>query len=143
MKIRNGFVSNSSSSSFVVKGFVIPKEDINFDKLTNKILEKYPQLETDYMISLKEAEYFDEYEYAYELMSNMRRLNLYVAENEEDGAPSNSVLVGKLLQDTEYELRDMIIDCNIDDELKEIKEILDKTTNTPLECKIVVGTRMC
>lgn len=143
MKIRNGFVSNSSSSSFVVKGFIIPKEDINFDKLTNKILEKYPQLETDYMISLKEAEYFDEYEYAYELMSNMRRLNLYVAENEEDGAPSNSVLVGKLLQDTEYELRDMIIDCNIDDELKEIKEILDKTTNTPLECKIIVGTRMC
>ena len=29
MKVRNGFVSNSSSSSFILKGFVIPRESIN------------------------------------------------------------------------------------------------------------------
>ena len=42
MKMRNGFVSNSSSSSFVVYGATIEK-----DKLLEALLEKFPDLEVE------------------------------------------------------------------------------------------------
>ena len=32
MKIRSGFVSNSSSSSFVVKGYLLPKDNFDYNK---------------------------------------------------------------------------------------------------------------
>ena len=143
MKIRTGFVSNSSSSSFVVKGFVIPKKDINFNEFMNKILIKYPQIETDYMRELKKDECFDEWEYNYELFSNMRKLGIYATDNYEDGAPYDSILIGELLQDSEDGLDDMIIDCIITGKLEEIKQIIEEISNEPLECKVIVGTRCC
>lgn len=42
MKMRNGFVSNSSSSSFVVYGATIEK-----DELLEALLEKFPDLEVE------------------------------------------------------------------------------------------------
>lgn len=143
MKIRTGFVSNSSSSSFVVKGFILPRESIDFTALVNKLLEKYPQLEDDYMRGLKEEEDFDECDYHWCLFSNMRKLGVFATDCEEDGAPYNTVLIGELLQDTEYDFHDMVIDCVVEGKLLEIKELIESISNQPLDCKVVVGTRMC
>ena len=58
MKMRNGFVSNSSSSSFVVYGAVIEK-----DELLEALLKKFPDLEVerdeDGEIFLEETDIYD------------------------------------------------------------------------------------
>jgi len=58
MKMRNGFVSNSSSSSFVVYGATIEK-----DELLEALLKKFPDLEVemdeDGEIFLEEKDIYD------------------------------------------------------------------------------------
>ena len=58
MKMRNGFVSNSSSSSFVVYGATIEK-----DELLEALLKKFPDLEVerdeDGEIFLEETDIYD------------------------------------------------------------------------------------
>ena len=73
----------------------------------------------------------------------MRKLGIYATDNYEDGAPYDSILIGELLQDSEYGLDDMIIDCIITGKLEEIKQIIEEISNESLECKVIVGTRNC
>ena len=49
MKIRNGFVSNSSSSSFILKGFVIPRESINYEEIMKKFDFDYQPIVDEYV----------------------------------------------------------------------------------------------
>jgi hypothetical protein len=77
MKIRNGFVSNSSSSSFIVKEkdlHIIQKANINFVKVQDmlkdfEMLEKsITNIETKYINNLYDA--FSDIKYSFETIHN-------------------------------------------------------------------------
>ena len=138
MKIRTGFVSNSSTSSFIVKGFIVPREKMDVQTLFDYLLEKYPEFKE------KWAKY-DEDEADYEISYDLRDKGLYITDSEEEGAPKDSYIIGSLLQDTGSEgyIEDMTIDCSLDDNLTELKQVLEDITKEDLECKVIVGTRMC
>lgn len=61
MKIRNGFISNSSSSSFICKGYTIP--ELDEEKLINILISKYPDCITETNKDYNTEALFTEYLY--------------------------------------------------------------------------------
>ena len=147
MKIRSGFVSNSSSSSFVVKGFVIPSDKIDEKKLFEQCCNKFESTK-ELVERHKASEYYDEHETMWDAMYSLRDNGIYYADNEEDGAPKNSVLFGELIEETGSDrdwFNDHIIDCVLDEDTTELQNMVKSslTEEVELPLKIVVGTRMC
>ena len=137
MKIRSGFVSNSSSSSFVVKGYLLPKD--NFDY--NKMIEIMNKFEFDYGEDLDEDTIKDIFYWEFTNMLSSK--NIYICTNTEDGCPDNNTLmVGELLAEVDDEggyFDTMVLDLENSPSLEDLKEKLN--INAPI--KIIVGTRCC
>ena len=137
MKIRNGFVSNSSSSSFVVKGYLLPK--YNFDY--NKMIEIMDKFEFDYGEDLDEDTIKDIFYWEFTDMLSSK--NIYIGTNTEDGCPDDDTLmIGELLAEVDDEggyFDTMVLDLENSPSLEDLKEKLD--INAPI--KIIVGTRCC
>lgn len=145
MKIRTGFISNSSTSSFIVKGYLIEKDKVDLEVLQTKIQETYPDIK-EMIDKYKEQGWEDEiyYETSYKLRDN----GLYFTENEEDGAPKNHIIFGQLIEDSGSDdyLHDHIIDCSLDEKMVEIKNIISPAIKENIDdqpVKIIIGTRMC
>jgi hypothetical protein len=131
MKIRSGFVSNSSSSSFVLFGFLLDKEDYNeFDLL--KKLDKRLTIEI-----------YNEDKYAVrEEISDKYDITI------EDGDSDNGISEEKIfigierfkfdengyVDSTATDFSEIIKDIN------DIKTILELTDITPL---VITGSRSC
>lgn len=137
MKIRSGFVSNSSSSSFVVKGYLLPKD--NFDY--NKMIEIMDKFEFDYGEDLDEDTIKDIFYWEFTDMLSSK--NIYIGTNTEDGCPDDDTLmIGELLAEADDEggyFDTMVLDLENSPSLEDLKEKLD--INVPI--KIIVGTRCC
>lgn len=137
MKIRSGFVSNSSSSSFVVKGYLLPKD--NFDY--NKMIEIMNKFEFDYGEDLDEDTIKDIFYWEFTDMLSSK--NIYIGTNTEDGCPDNDTLmIGELLAEVDDEdgyFDTMVLDLENSPSLEDLKEKLD--IDAPI--KIIVGTRCC
>lgn len=137
MKIRSGFVSNSSSSSFVVKGYLLPKD--NFDY--NKMIEIMNKFEFDYGEDLDEDTIKDIFYWEFTDMLSSK--NIYIGTNTEDGCPDNDTLmIGELLAEVDDEdgyFDTMVLDLENSPSLEDLKEKLN--INAPI--KIIVGTRCC
>ena len=137
MKIRSGFVSNSSSSSFVVKGYLLPKD--NFDY--NKMIEIMDKFEFDYGEDLDEDTIKDIFYWEFTDMLSSK--NIYIGTNTEDGCPDDDTLmIGELLAEADDEggyFDTMVLDLENSPSLEDLKEKLD--INAPI--KIIVGTRCC
>lgn len=137
MKIRSGFVSNSSSSSFVVKGYLLPKD--NFDY--NKMIEIMDKFEFDYGEDLDEDTIKDIFYWEFTDMLSSK--DIYIGTNTEDGCPDDDTLmIGELLAEADDEggyFDTMVLDLENSPSLEDLKEKLD--INAPI--KIIVGTRCC
>lgn len=137
MKIRSGFVSNSSSSSFVVKGYLLPKD--NFDY--NKMIEIMNKFEFDYGEDLDEDTIKDIFYWEFADMLSSEKI--YIGTNTENGCPDNDTLmIGELLAEADDEggyFDTMVLDSENSPLLEDLKEKLD--INAPI--KIIVGTRYC
>lgn len=137
MKIRTGFVSNSSSSSFVVKGFLLSKEDFNH----NKMIEIMDKFEFDYGDNLEEDNIKDIF-YNY-FLDELRDKKMFMSYYEEDGSPDDdTIIIGELLADidsSEGYIPTTVIDTEPSPKLDSIKEKMG--IDSPI--KIIVGTRCC
>lgn len=137
MKIRTGFVSNSSSSSFVVKGYLLPKD--NFDY--NKMIEIMNKFEFDYGEDLDEDTIKDIFYWDFVDMLSSEKI--YIGTNTEDGCPDdNTLMIGELLAEADDEggyFDTMVLDLENSPSLEDLKEKLN--INAPI--KIIVGTRYC
>lgn len=139
MKIRSGFVSNSSSSSFIVKGYLLDNEE--FDEKT--IMEKFGYYTEEnikkHTYTYNGEEYLEEHDMFWDFKNDVEGISFL--EGSEDGVKEGYILIGETLHDSEdADLPDMILTA----EPTEItNEIANKLRLQDEKIIIACGTRMC
>ena len=147
MKIRTGFVSNSSSSSFVLRGFLIDKDKHTLESLL-QLMNIMPD-EDEIQETLKKFNYFTRediikdifYDKIYDYFDDM---GLFFGTNTEDGCPDEDVyMIGEMLYDSYYNdtCDTQIIDGKISN--AKLQVIQDKLGLEDSDVKIVCGERCC
>ena len=147
MKYRNGFVSNSSSSSFVAVGFTVSNKTTYkemFNKLFNLDDDKIKQMmKKDSSLKkkedIKDIENFC-YENSYEIFEELK--TKYTIISEDYGAPINFYIIGKYIAEGD-EVGTLDEDSfSIVDLIKELTPLKEKI-NSKSEIKVYVGTKSC
>jgi hypothetical protein len=141
MKIRQGFVSNSSSCSFIICGFKLPEEKSveTYKKITKKTDEdiRYDMLKEPYYKDKKEIKDFDIEDYCQEsLWEGISGVDI------EMGEGVDGVVIGRhVTRCSDYGIDTAIWDL---DELKnEVESIRKKMGFEDYPIKIYCGTKNC
>ena len=131
MKIRNGFVSNSSSSSFVAKGYLVNSIDIE------KVCEFIKELAPDIYETVKKNSEVNTEEFVCEAGSFYRFPVSIKKGNSENGIPEGDWFIGEdfIIGDESGYLPEKIIKVTPSDNLKKLKDLLGINQ----ELVIVVG----
>jgi len=138
MKIRNGFISNSSSCSFVLIGVEIDKDKLDKTELLKKLnIQEYNNI-------LKESKNDEDFEDMLNetLMDLLDENGIYFCNHWECGASRNKILFGSLLAESSSDDDFFEFKQSLND-LDDIKELLNKFDLQDEEIKIIGGTRMC
>jgi len=141
MKTRTGFVSNSSSSSFVIFGANIPEKEFNKTKFLREIVGiEDPKTLDDF----EDEDEFDDYFYN-ESLDVCRLGDNYFGFNEEDSSEAGCVLIGVKIVEGDSDCNDIGENSVSVDELsKKFSELKDKLGLTDeIETKIIVGSKVC
>lgn len=139
MKIRSGFVSNSSSSSFIVKGFMLDSKKYTY----TEIMKRFGYLTEEI---IKKATHDGKYTWddvEYETFWDFRDENedIKVLEGYEDDIDDGYIFIGeKLFDSDESYLPKMTLKAIDSDITKKIREKLDLQDE---ELVIACGTRAC
>lgn len=134
MKIRNGFVSNSSSSSFVAIGVVIPRDRISKLEFCKKMgYVKEDCEEDDLEENIEEIDPLTG-RYYYDLISDC------FFDHEESGAPKGKTVIGKKYRIDEE--TDGFV-ANLSEVIKDLSEQLKRfdLENEPLQ--LIISTELC
>jgi len=85
MKIRTGFVSNSSTSSFILLGYTIPKNNISQEELMNLV----------YLDEIPKGKVWNECDEdeKYDIMCELSESGICIVNYMEDGAPDDDTFV--------------------------------------------------
>lgn len=146
-KFRQGFVSNSSSSSFVLRGFLVDKNKYTQESLLqlmnimpdeDKIQETFERYNYDTREDVIEDMFYDK------MFNYFDDMNLFFGANSEDGCPDEDVyMIGEMLYDSYY--NDTCDTQIIDGKISNVKlqAIQDKLGLEDSDVKIVCGERCC
>jgi len=127
MKIRNGFVSNSSSSSFVAVGFDISKLD------RKKVLEAMD-------ITIRDPK--DDDMIREDIHEGAYDIGLHILQGEEDGVEKDAIVLCDFIADgDEYETTKTPL-ASVEKNFSILKEIKDKI-DPEAELFMYSGIRMC
>ena len=153
MKIKNGFVSNSSSSSFIAKGVMFDADKWDFDELDimnkfnfdyKKYAEEFGYTADEDMDSYAIREIF--YDKFVPKISGSK--NIFIKDNTEEGIPNGKVAIGEYIYEGDSDSCDYVPDFVIDKEtLGQISPELEKFIKalgfTTDDIKIFGGTMCC
>lgn len=139
MKIRSGFVSNSSSSSFIVKGFILDNGKFNpteimkrFGYLTDEIINKATH-NGKYTWEDVEREVFWDFRDEHQ--------DIAILEGYEDDMNDNQIFIGEKLFDSDVDyLPKMILEATDTDVTNKIRDTLGLQDEKLI---IATGTRAC
>lgn len=136
-KIRQGFVSNSSSCSFVVAGVMVDEDKLNIHQLVKNLYPEVYQQCSDESNDLEDLE-----DCLYDYIS-MNESNIYFGDNVEQGADEGKLLIGYTIAEIhdEYELDNTKMTLN--EINNKCKGLLNKLGLDDEEVKIITATRMC
>jgi hypothetical protein len=135
MKIRNGFVSNSSSSSFVALGAIVPRDlisKLDFCKRMGFVKEDCTEEDLEEEIENVDPKTGRNY---YDILQD------YFINDGESGAPDNKTIIGQVFiidnEDMSYE-----IEFDLKSKTSEIKKILKKIGLEKEPLKLFFGTML-
>jgi hypothetical protein len=156
MKIRQGFVSNSSSSSFIALGFSIegeskPYRDIlvalgQTEEALDAIIQKEKTRYTDEDWSYEEDELIREALHD-EIYNLGKEEHIRILYGSEDGVPEDDRIVALILMETDsydggYFSQGEVIMDERDEDYSKIAELRDKVSPDE-EIRVIYGTRCC
>ena len=139
MKYRHGFVSNSSSSSFIAKGIILD-DKIDEKDIMDKFGFDYKQYLEDYGNDIHDI-FVEEF-----LWGELDKGKIFVKTSSEDGIPDGTFAVGEYLfrGDDYCYMTDFVIDKeNICDISPELEKTINKFGYTKDDIKFFGGTMMC